>query len=37
MLSATADRCTDERVDELDEYHMLPQARMKMRELLDGK
>lgn len=28
---------TDERVDEFDEYHMLPQARMKMRELLDGE
>lgn len=27
----------DERVDELDDYHVLPQARMKMRELLDGE
>jgi hypothetical protein len=34
VLMDAANRAPDE---ELDEYHMLPQARMKMRELLDGE
>jgi hypothetical protein len=35
LFGNTVPEAGDERVDEFDDYHMLPQARMKMRELLD--